>query len=58
VDSKAICLALLAAQSEKAVQAIIDSVPETRHPAKSGAIDARESNFNVVTNQCRPPHGQ
>lgn len=51
MDSKAICLALLAAESENAVQAIIDSGPEMRDPANWGAIDARDSNFNVVTNQ-------
>ena len=51
MDSKAICLRLLAAESEMAVQDIIDSVPEMRNPPNWGAIDARESNFNVVTNQ-------
>ena len=51
MDSKAICLSLLAAESENAVQAIIDSVPEMRDPDNWSAIDARESNFNVVTNQ-------
>ena len=51
MDSKAICLSLLAADSEKAVQAIIDSVPEMRDQDSWAAIDARESNFNVVTNQ-------
>jgi hypothetical protein len=51
VDSKAVCLKLLAADSEKSVQEIIDAVPEMRDPANWGAIDARESNFNVVTNQ-------
>lgn len=51
MDSKAICLALLAAESEEAVQKIIDSVPEMCDLTNWGAIDARESNFNVVTNQ-------
>ena len=51
MNSKAVCLALLAVESEKAVQEIVDSVPEMRDLANWGAIDARESNFNVVTNQ-------
>lgn len=51
MDSKAICLRLLAAESEKAVQKIIDSVPEMGDSANWGHIDDRESNFNVVTNQ-------
>jgi hypothetical protein len=51
VDSKLVCLHLLAAESEKAVQQIIDSVPEMRDTANWAAIDARETNFNVVTNQ-------
>lgn len=51
MDNKAICLKLLAAESEAAVQAIIDSVPEMSDPANWDAIDERESNFNVVTNQ-------
>ena len=51
MDSKAVCLNLLAAESEKAVQEIIDSVPEMVDPTNWAAIDSRESNFNVVTNQ-------
>lgn len=51
MDSKTTCLRLLAAESEIASQEIIDSVPEMREPANWAAIDARESNFNVVTNQ-------
>lgn len=51
MDSKAVCLSLLAAESEKAVQEIINSIPEMLDPANWAAVDARESNFNVVTNQ-------
>ena len=51
MNSKDICLKFLAAQSEKAVQGIIDATPEMQDAGNWGALDARESNFNVVTNQ-------
>ena len=51
MDSKNVCLRLLAAESETAVQEIVDSVREMEDPDNWAAVDARESNFNVVTNQ-------
>ena len=49
--TKETCLKLLAAESEEAVQKVIDSVPQMADPANWAAIDGRDSNFNVVTNQ-------
>ena len=49
--TKETCLKLLAAESEKAVQKVIDSAPQMSDPANWAAIDGRDSNFNVVTNQ-------
>ncbi|MDE0704633.1 MAG: hypothetical protein OXH59_13025 [Rhodospirillaceae bacterium] len=51
MDSMKICLDLLAAESEDAVQAIIDSVPEMSDPNNWKALDGRDTNFNIVTNQ-------
>ena len=51
MNGKAICLNLLNAESERAVQEIIDSVEEMKEPNNWTAIDNRESNFNIVTNQ-------
>ena len=51
MNDKVVCLNLLNAESERAVQEIIDSVEEMKEPNNWTAIDNRESNFNVVTNQ-------
>ena len=51
MDSKKICFELLAAESESAIQDVVDTVPEMRDSANWAAIDDRESNFNIVTNQ-------
>lgn len=51
MDSIKVCLDLLAAESESAVQAIIDSVPELSNPKNWNALDDRDTNFNIVTNQ-------
>ena len=51
MDRKKVCFALLAAESEEAVQGVIDSVPEMRDATNWAAVDDRESNFNIVTNQ-------
>ena len=50
-DSKNICLALLRAESEADVQAIIDATPEMADPGNWALLDNRETNFNVVSNQ-------
>ena len=51
MNEKAVCLNLLSANSERAVQEILDSVEEMNAPNNWAAIDNRESNFNIVTNQ-------
>jgi hypothetical protein len=49
-NSKAICLELLAAESEDAVQKIIDNTPAFRS-GEWRPLDRRETNFNVTSNQ-------
>jgi len=51
MDSKKICLSLLAAESEREVEKILASVPEMQDPANWKPLDARETNFNVTSNQ-------
>ena len=51
MNSKELCLRILSAESEDAVSAIIDEVPELSDPANWHPVDGRETNFNVVTNQ-------
>jgi hypothetical protein len=50
-DARAICRRLLDAESEAAVQEIIDSVPEMRIADNWHPLDNRETNFNVTSNQ-------
>lgn len=50
-NSKAVCLDLLAADSEEAVQEIIDSLPEMREGRNWRPLDRRETNFNITSNQ-------
>lgn len=49
-DSKAVCLALLAAESEDAVQTIIEATPALMK-GEWRPLDNRETNFNVTSNQ-------
>ena len=51
MDSKEICLRILKAESENAVNEIVASVPELSDSENWHPIDGRETNFNVVTNQ-------
>ncbi|QQP89824.1 hypothetical protein IGS68_00650 [Skermanella sp. TT6] len=51
MDSKEICLKILAANSEAAVQGIIDSVPEMNNQKNWRPLNGRETNFNIVSNQ-------
>ena len=51
VDTKDVLLRLLECQSEAEVQAVIDSVPFLSDPANWQPLDARETNFNVTSNQ-------
>ncbi len=50
-DAGTVCRRLLDAESEAAVQAIIDDVPEMRDPKIWQPLDGRETNFNVTSNQ-------
>src|SRR5579859_2570337 len=50
-DSRGICRRLLDAESEAAVQEIIDSIPEMRTLRNWRPLDGRETNFNVTSNQ-------
>lgn len=51
MDSRKICFKLLAAESEQAVQAILESVSEMREAKNWRPLDDRETNFNVTSNQ-------
>ncbi|MBI3345083.1 MAG: hypothetical protein HY028_09575 [Gammaproteobacteria bacterium] len=48
---KEICLQLLEAESETAVQAIIEEVSEFRKASNWKPLDGRETNFNITSNQ-------
>jgi hypothetical protein len=50
-DARAICRKLLDAESEAAVDAIIQSVPEMANSRNWRPLDGRETNFNVTSNQ-------
>jgi len=50
-DAGTVCRRLLDAESEAAVQAIIDGVPEMRDAKNWRPLDGRETNFNVTSNQ-------
>ena len=51
MDSRKVCLAIMQAEAEREVDGIIESVPELSNANNWHAIDGRETNFNVVTNQ-------
>ena len=51
MNSQEVCLRILHAESEREVDAIIESVPELSDAGNWYPIDGRETNFNVVTNQ-------
>jgi hypothetical protein len=51
MNQKELCLHLLAAESEKAVEEIIATVPEMRDSKNWKPLDGRETNFNVTGNQ-------
>ncbi len=51
MDSRKVCLAIMQAETEREVDGIIESVPELSNANNWHAIDGRETNFNVVTNQ-------
>ena len=51
MDSKALCLRILDAESERQVYDIVNDVPELLDSGNWFPIDGRETNFNVVTNQ-------
>jgi hypothetical protein len=51
MESKDVCFDLLAAESEKEVQKIIESILEFKKPSNWKPLDNRETNFNVTSNQ-------
>ena len=51
INAGAICRRLLDAESEAAVQAVIDDVPEMRDAKNWRPLDGRETNFNITSNQ-------
>ncbi len=51
MDAKAVCLKLLAAESEEKAQEIINSVPEMGDLGNWQPLDKRDTNFNVTSNQ-------
>lgn len=51
MNSQEVCLRILHAESEREVDAIIESEPELSDARNWYPIDERETNFNVVTNQ-------
>ena len=51
MNSQHTCMQLLRCEFEHAVQSVIESTPEMSDSANWKPIDARETNFNVVTNQ-------
>ena len=51
MDAAQVCYRLLRAESEAEVQAIIESVPEMQNGQNWQALDKRETNFNVTSNQ-------
>ena len=50
-DAGTVCRRLLDAESEAAIQAVIDDVPEMRVGKNWLPLDGRETNFNVTSNQ-------
>jgi len=50
-DAKDLCLRLLYAESEQAVQRIIESVSEMGPSRNWRPLDRRETNFNITSNQ-------
>lgn len=51
MDSKKLCIKLLAAESEAEIQEIISKTPEMSNAKNWVPLDGRDTNFNVVTNQ-------
>lgn len=51
MNSKDICLRLLSAEAENAIDKIIESVPEMKSSKNWKPLDGRETNFNVTGNQ-------
>jgi hypothetical protein len=50
-DAGTVCRKLLDAESEAAVQAVIDDIPEMHDGKNWRPLDGRETNFNVTSNQ-------
>ena len=51
IDSKSLCLSLLAAEAEAEVQTLVEADPILRDRKNWRPLDGRETNFNVMSNQ-------
>jgi hypothetical protein len=51
MNSKQLCLELLAAEAERDVQKILESQPDLQKASAWRPLDGRETNFNVTSNQ-------
>jgi hypothetical protein len=51
MNSKDLCLALIQAESEQEVLALIETAPQFKDPKNWRPLDGRETNFNVTSNQ-------
>jgi hypothetical protein len=51
MDAGSVCRRLLDAESEAAVQAVLEDIPEMRDPRNWRPLDGRETNFNITSNQ-------
>lgn len=51
MNSKQLCMQLIAAESEAKVQEIVKQTPEMSKPGNWRPLDDRETNFNVTSNQ-------
>src|SRR5438132_11563270 len=51
MNSQGVCFKLIGAESEAAVQKIVDGISEMRDPKNWRFLDGRETNFNITSNQ-------
>lgn len=51
MNTRDICLQLLATESEASVQSIVESLPKMRDSKNWRPLDGRETNFNITSNQ-------
>src|SRR5438552_5619734 len=51
MNSQGVCFKLIGAESEAAVQKIVDGISEMRDDKNWRPLDNRETNFNITSNQ-------